>query len=383
MRQLLFAIFIVLTGTTATFAQAAPAPVTKDSITGNQKFYFPSNNYTDSIALIRAIPKLAEQVLSVYHDENRRTFFENSIYYHLLAENYDRAVALIDSVQKIDDDKSYGIDMKSYARAKIAEKKQPGSFDNVFKKEYFEAFNQLSFRKKVNAAMADTSWISYVGRDFVSLKEKLHKNNKDSLSLEDSKSLCEKFFYCVFYEKTIPLTLPLIDAKYRQTFPAIKTAKWAGVVPVQPIDEMPDPNIQYKLLFELTGFAMKDQDSTAKKEINLGLGNVARQLNLHEANGIPRKNIDAVVVVHASALYCLMTNEKYKKKYKLDNPNIPLIKELQDYGVKMLVCGQAMTFFNVEMEDLVPGIKQVLTAQTVISSYQLKGFVYYDMSLRE
>jgi hypothetical protein len=62
------AIFIVLTGTTTTFAQTAYAPVTKDSVTENQKFYFPSNNYTDSVALIRAIPKLAEQVLSVYHE---------------------------------------------------------------------------------------------------------------------------------------------------------------------------------------------------------------------------------------------------------------------------------------------------------------------------
>ena len=199
MRQLLFAIFIVSAGTMTTFAQTA-APSIKDSATGNQQFYFPSSNYTDSIALIKAMPKLAEQVLSVYHDENRRTFFENSIYYYLLAENYNKAIDMIDSVQKTDDDKSYGIDMKSYARAKIADKKQPGSFVNVFEKEYFEAFNQLSFHKKVNAAMADTSWISYVGKEFVSLKEKLYKNNKDSLSLEDSRSLCEKFSYCVFYK---------------------------------------------------------------------------------------------------------------------------------------------------------------------------------------
>jgi intracellular sulfur oxidation DsrE/DsrF family protein len=175
----------------------------------------------------------------------------------------------------------------------------------------------------------------------------------------------------------------LIGNQYRSTFPAIKSASWAGVVPVQPIDERPDPNMQYKLLFELTGFALKGEDSSAKTEINIGLSEVARQINLHEANGIPRKNIHVVVVTHASAMYCFLTNEKYKKKYGIDNPNIALIKELQDYGVKMLVCGQAMTFFNLETEDLVPGIKQVLTAQTVISSYQLNGYVYYDMSLRE
>jgi lipoprotein NlpI len=148
MRQLLFAIFIISAGTMTTFAQTASAPATKDSAAVNQKFYFPSSNYTDSIALIKAMPKLAEQVLSVYHDENRRTFFENSIYYYLLSEKYNKAVELVDSVQKIDDDKAYAIEVKSYALANAAEKKQQGSFEKVFKKEFAEAFSPLSFAKK-------------------------------------------------------------------------------------------------------------------------------------------------------------------------------------------------------------------------------------------
>lgn len=383
MRQLLFAILIVSTGTMTTLAQTASAPATKDSATENQKFYFPVSYYADSTALSKAIPKLAEQVLTAYHDNDKRTYYDNSIPNYLLTGNYTKAIDLVDSIRKIDADNSYGIDIKSYSLANVAEQKQKGSFEKVFRKEYTEAFNKISFRKKVNAAMADTSWVSYMDKDFVSFKGKMQKNNKDSLSLEDSKSLCDKFFYYTFYKKTIPFILPLIDSQYRQTFPAIKSAKWAGVVPVRPIDEMPDPNMQYKLLFEFTGFALKGQDSTAKTEINLALGEVARQINLHEANGIARKNMNVVIVAHASALHCFLTNEKYKKKYGIDNPNIPLIKELQDYGVKMLVCGQAMTFFNLEMEDLVPGIRQALTAQTVISSYQLKGYVYYDESLRE
>lgn len=383
MRQLFLTIIIAWIGPMAAFSQTGSLQIGKDSIAEKQEFYFPAVYYKDSIALARAMPKLAEQVLKVYHEENKRTFYENSIYYNLLSDNYSKAIDLIDSIRKIDDERSYGIDMKSYALARIADKKQPGSFNNIFKKEYSEAFSQLSFRKKVNAALADTSYVNYFDKDLTSVKEKLSKSDKDSLNLEDSRSLCEKFFYCVFYRKTVPLTLSLIDAKYRSTFPAIKGAKWAGVVPVQPIDEKPDPNVQYKLLFELTGFALKGQDSSAKTEINLGLSEIARQINLHEANGIPRKNIHIVIVAHATALYCFLKNEKYKKKYGVDNPNISLIKELQAYGVKMLVCGQAMTFLNLEMEDLVPGLKQALTAQTVISSYQLKGYVYYDMSLRE
>jgi len=384
MRGLLFSLALIVSiGTTTTFAQPLLTPVAKDSAVLDQKFYFPASNYSDSTGLSKSLKKLAEQVLTVYHDSDRRTYFDNAIPLYLLTENYLKAVALVDSIRKIDSSNSYGNRVRSYSLAKIAEQKQKGSFDKTFQKEYMEGFNQLSFRKKVRAVMRDPSLIKDDSTSLAALKEKLHKSKKDSINVEDARSLCSSFFYYTFDSKVIPLVSNAVGNQYSISYPAIKSSRWSGVAPVQGIDEMPDPNMQYKLLFELTGFALKGQDSAAKTDINLALSEVGRQINLHEANGIPRKNIDVVIVAHASALYCFFTNEKYKKKYGIDNPNIPLIKELQDYGVKMLVCGQAMTFFNVEMEDLVPGIKQVLTAQTVISSYQLKGYVYYDMSLRE
>src|SRR5207344_157010 len=159
-RQLLFAILIVSTGTVTTFAQTAAAPVTKDSTTENQEFYFPVSYYADSTALSKAIPKLAEQVLTTHHDNDKRTYYDNSIPNYLLTGNYAKAIDFVDSVRKIDADNSYGIDIKSYSLANVAEQQQRGSFERVFRKEYTEAFGQLSFRKKVNAAMADTSWIS-------------------------------------------------------------------------------------------------------------------------------------------------------------------------------------------------------------------------------
>jgi len=381
MRRLLLGIFIVSIGTTATFAQTASAP--KDAAIQEQTFYFPTSYYIDSTSLSNAIPKLAEQVLAVYHHNDKRTYFVKSIPLYLASGNYNKALDFVDSVRRIDSNNSYGVALRSYSLAKFAEQKQKGSFDDVFRKEYSEEFNQLTFRKKVRAAFIDSSWIKNDSTELATLKQRLRESNKDSITLEDGEALCEDFFNYSFHKKIVPLTSALIGSQYRSIFPAIKGVSWAGVVPVQQIDEKPDPSMQYKLLFELTGFALKGQDSTAKTDINLALGEIARQINLHEANGIPRKNIDVVIILHASAMYCFLTNEKYKKKYGIDNPNVPLIKELQAYGVKMLVCGQAMTFFNLETEDLVPGIKQVLTAQTVISSYQLKGYVYYDMSLRE
>lgn len=158
-------------------------------------------------------------------------------------------------------------------------------------------------------------------------------------------------------------------------FPVIKGGTESGIIPVKDITEIPDPNIDYKILFELVG---NNPDSTIK-EINYGLNEVARQINLHVASGIPVKRLMFVIVAHAGALHALKNNEAFQKKYKMDNPNIKLIDDLKKMGVKFIVCGQAMAFLNVKKEELLPDIKISLTAQTVISHYQLKGFVLHPL----
>lgn len=157
-------------------------------------------------------------------------------------------------------------------------------------------------------------------------------------------------------------------------YPLIKSSKWSGVIPVTNVTEKPDPTMQYKLLMEEV---IPIKDSAAAKEISEGLAEVGRIINLHTASGIPKNKLDVVVVVHGPALYALYTNEVYKKKWGIDNPNIVLINELMKNGVKFIACGQAMNFFDVKQEEMVPNIKISLTAQTVLSNYQLKGYVWY------
>jgi intracellular sulfur oxidation DsrE/DsrF family protein len=157
-------------------------------------------------------------------------------------------------------------------------------------------------------------------------------------------------------------------------YPLLKAGDFSGVIPVKDPTEIPDPNIEYKLLFELV---TANPDSIAK-DINSGLAEIVRVINLHIASGIPLKKIIPVIVVHAAALYAITNNAGYQKKYKLDNPNLKTIDDLEKKtGAKFIACGQAMAFFEVKKEDLLPEIKISLTAQTVLSHYQLKGYVVY------
>lgn len=155
-------------------------------------------------------------------------------------------------------------------------------------------------------------------------------------------------------------------------YPALKAGDNSGVIAVSNATEVPDPNIDYKLLFEVTG---NNPDSMAK-EVNNGLAEVARVINLHVASGIPVKRLKPVIVVHAAALHALKTNEAYQKKYKTDNPNLKVINELEKLGARFIACGQAMEFFEVKREELLPMVKISMTAQTALTHYQLKGYVW-------
>lgn len=156
------------------------------------------------------------------------------------------------------------------------------------------------------------------------------------------------------------------------TYPVLNGGENSGVITVKDPTEIPDPNIEYKLLFELTS----NPDSTGK-DIHGGIAEVARVINLHVASGIPLKKIIPVLVVHAGALFAFTTNAAYKEKFKLDNPNLKIIDDLKNIGAKFIGCGQAMAFLDIKKEALLPVMKVSVTAQTVVSHYQLKGYVLY------
>lgn len=361
----------------SSFAQPKPEDVTPH----NQKYYFPASLFDDSIAVTKEIPLLAEKLLGDFTEKEKKDY-STVMNYYLLTQDYKMAIEAIDSIQKKKDDPVEQMEIKIYSNASIKAKTDAAGFDHIFKNDFSKAFNLLTFRKKVSMAFIDTSIVNQMHRDYMDITAKLKKNKSDTLGFEDARSLCDKFIAYAVYDKIYPLMSPYTgDPQYQMMFPAIKSSKWSGVAPIQNITEMIDPQMKYKLLMELTGFAAKGQEATAKYEINGGLGEVGRKVNLHVAAGVSKKNIDLIVVVHAGALFALLNNEKYKRKYGVDNPNISIIKELQDFGAKFIVCGQAMTFLRLEMEDLVPGIKQALTAQTVLSTYQAKGYTYYDITL--
>ena len=133
-------------------------------------------------------------------------------------------------------------------------------------------------------------------------------------------------------------------------------------------DHKPDPSLKYKIIVELT------ENGSKADSLNEYIEALATLVNLHAAEGVPKENIKMVVILRKMATYAVFGNELYKEKFKCDNPNLQILKELMDAGVEFYVCGQTMHKRNVDTKKLVAGTKVASAGLTAITTYQLQGY---------
>lgn len=163
-------------------------------------------------------------------------------------------------------------------------------------------------------------------------------------------------------------------------YPVIKSDFWSYAEPVKHVDVAPDPTLNYNVVFDFTEVSIdEDNDKIDSARLNSGLAEIGRIYNMHVAAGIPKNKINFVLAIHAYAINSFLSNDEYRKKFKTDNPNLRIIKELSDAGVRFETCGQAMNRFKIEKSMLVPHASVVLTSQTSLTQYQIKGFAIIPM----
>jgi intracellular sulfur oxidation DsrE/DsrF family protein len=132
--------------------------------------------------------------------------------------------------------------------------------------------------------------------------------------------------------------------------------------------ENPDPSLNYKVIFDLV-------TGSEKPEILLeNLETVAKFINLQALGGVSSKHLKIITVLHGGAAFIVMNNEAYHKKFGVDNPNLPLITELNKAGVQLFVCGQTLFKRNIDNQSVTPEVKVALSALTTLTTYGLKGY---------
>jgi len=135
--------------------------------------------------------------------------------------------------------------------------------------------------------------------------------------------------------------------------------------------DRPDPNLQYKIVFEAS---MQKFDSSLLYE---PLEIAARMYNLHIYGGVPQKNLELVLVIGGEGINAAMNNEEYRKRYGRDNPNLKILGQLKAAGIKIDGCAQAMTKHHIEPAGMNPDVTQIFSRLTTVATYQLKGYAYF------
>jgi intracellular sulfur oxidation DsrE/DsrF family protein len=148
--------------------------------------------------------------------------------------------------------------------------------------------------------------------------------------------------------------------------PVVKN--YGGIFDIPYAEEKPDPSLNYNIIIEIATASDKP-DST-----NWALYNVARLVNLHVMAGVPKEKLHIVLAIHGGAAFSVMNNKAYKAKYGVHNPTLKLFKELDEAGVKMVVCGQSLIARNIDRYEMVPEVKVASSMLTTMTSYQLKGY---------
>ena len=106
-----------------------------------------------------------------------------------------------------------------------------------------------------------------------------------------------------------------------------------------------------------------DPDPT---QVNRSIVSVARYLNMHARAGVSPDNLAVAIVVHGKATHQMVDTP--------GNPNLELIEQLLEAGVRIYLCGQSMKYHGIDKDELIAGVEVGLSAMTMLTILQGKGY---------
>ena len=161
-------------------------------------------------------------------------------------------------------------------------------------------------------------------------------------------------------------SLAIVSAQEKKAGPVIQSA--GAVWAIENEDFLTETDKIYKAVFDIM-----DSPESAE-QLNPSIETVARYLNMHAQQGVPKTNIKAVMVVHNKASKDLLMDVHYESRYGTLNPNTDLINELMDSGVTIIFCGQSSIARDIPREQTIKGVQLALSAMTALISLQDEGY---------
>ena len=149
--------------------------------------------------------------------------------------------------------------------------------------------------------------------------------------------------------------------------PVIPEALGWVVVPGAAIS--PDSAHTYRAIFSATAGA--DQPAQLVPAVLMA----GTELNALAAAGLSINHADFVIDFHGpGAADALLDNAHYQAKYHLDNPNLKVLAELKQSGVKLYVCAQMLLGMKVPFAALTPDVTVASDGLVVLMTFQNRGY---------
>lgn len=137
---------------------------------------------------------------------------------------------------------------------------------------------------------------------------------------------------------------------------------------VESLDIKTNTSAEHKIIFDVT------KSSEDKKVTSKYIETAARFLNMHAKAGMKSEQLHVAMTVHGGAWQDVLTNEAYKEKFGVDNPNLKLINQLTEAGVDVIICGQTAGARGLNKSNVNPNVKFALSAMTALLQYQNNGY---------
>jgi intracellular sulfur oxidation DsrE/DsrF family protein len=182
-------------------------------------------------------------------------------------------------------------------------------------------------------------------------------------------SLIILFQFHGFAQDSLP---PHLQDKIK--YPTFNFHKYLGVVDTDNTVLKYNPAIDYKIVIDVYD-KIKDSSELASTWREIG-----RTYNLNIANGVPKDKLKMAVVVHGYAVYTVLNDDAYEKKYGVKNPNTEALKAYKDQGIEFYICGQNLGFFNLPAKDLAPEIDISISAKTALITLDQLGYTYMNVN---
>jgi intracellular sulfur oxidation DsrE/DsrF family protein len=148
---------------------------------------------------------------------------------------------------------------------------------------------------------------------------------------------------------------------------------YGGVHPGPNLPIRPEPGIEYRIIVDVV------HPNPDPAKLANSLDRLARLVNLMSYAGVPPEHVHIVAVLDEGAGLLALTNEAYRSRFKVDNPNLALLHQLKLHRVELMICSQAMAGNKLVERDITADATVTLSALSDFVVFGQRGYSYMQL----